>query len=175
VRDALSGTTPGGRAFWAFSFMYLPLKGAPPSAFRAVAFVSTGLPLPTVSVVSRAEHVASRRVGIFGPLVGRLERKAARAAAPRAGTESEVVVRLDGWPVGSNEFRGHYKVEAEGRDAAEWLVGAAVERALLAAPWVSLAANRSDLLAWCDRGYLSIAVVDVLVEVLDAVGFPPQG
>jgi hypothetical protein len=150
--------------------MYFPLRGAPPSAFRDVAFIYAGTTLPTVSVVSRAHHVGTSRVGMFGPFVGWLETRAARAAAPRAPADSDVMVRLDGWPVGTEELRRDYKVEAIDREHAEWLVRPALERALLADTTVSLASIGADVMAWCDRGYLSTPVVDALVGVLDAVG-----
>jgi hypothetical protein len=105
--------------------------------------------------------------------------KLAQWAARRAGKyaeSDEVIRRLGEWDVGSEEFRHHYKVEADDRQEAEWLLGPGTQERLLADPSVSLCSIGTDILAWCDRGYggdgFDITTVDVLLEVLDTAELP---
>jgi hypothetical protein len=104
--------------------------------------------------------------------MSKLAQWAARRAQkyPESG---EVIQGLDGWNVGSAELRGHYKIEADERQQAEWLLGPNTQARLLADPSVSLCSIGTDILAWCDRGYggdgFDITAVEALLDVLDNV------
>ena len=134
---------------------------------RCVAFVNTGMSLPTVSVVSRAS--------LARPYMSKLAQWAARRAKKYAESH-EAIQRLDGWAVGSDEFRRHYKVEANDRQGAGSLLGPDTQERLLADPSVSVCSIGADILAWCDRGYggdgFDSATVDALLEILDSVELP---
>jgi hypothetical protein len=102
--------------------------------------------------------------------------KLAQWAARRAqkyAESGEVIQRLDGWDVGSEEFRRHYKIEADERQQAEWLLGPDTQERLLADPSVSLGSIGGDILAWYDRGYggegFDIGTLEALLDVLDTV------
>jgi hypothetical protein len=132
-----------------------------------VAFVDTGTSLPTVSVVSRGS--------LARPYISKLTQWAARRAEKYAESREEIH-RLDGWDVGSDEFRRHYKVEADDRQDAEWLLGPGTQERLLADPSVSLSSIDADILVWCNRGSggdgFDISTVDALLEILDTVELP---
>jgi hypothetical protein len=171
VNDLVAGFSPRGRQFWAFWTPYLISgggSGTGPRPTRCVAFTAASTSLPTVSATSRRS--------LARPYMSKLGQWAARRAEKRPGSQINVNPRLDGWPIGSDTFRRHYKVEADDRQDAEGLIGSATQQRLLTDPSISLSTNGVDVLAWCDRGYggdgLDIATVDALVGVLDSVELP---
>jgi hypothetical protein len=174
IVDVVWGSTPAGRAFWAFwtphprSWSGYAQGGLANLPTRCVAFVYTATSLPTVSAVSRDDPAR--------PLMSKFNEWAARRADGGTGDQVEMSTRLDGWAVGSEEFRRHYKVDADDRPAAEWLAGTDTQERLLADPSVSLCSIGADILAWCDRGLggdgFDIGTVDALLAILDLVELP---
>jgi hypothetical protein len=171
ANDLIAGSSRAGRRFWAFWTPYLISgggSGTGPRPTRCVAFIAAGKPLPTVSATSRRS--------LARPYMSKLGQWAARRAEKRSGSQADVNPRLDGWPIGSEAFRRHYKVEADDRQHAEWLLGSATQEQLLTDPSISLSTNGVDILAWCDRGVggdgFDTATVDALLEVLDTVELP---
>ena len=168
--DVISGSTRAGQTFLAFWTPHLASAaatgqgGLPNMPTRCVACVTTGTSLPTVTVVSRG--------GLARPYMAKLAQWAARRAQ-RYADSGEMVQRLNGWDVGSEELRRHYKIEADERQQAEWLLGPDTRERLLADPSVSLCSIGTDILAWCDRGYggdgFDITTVEALLDVLDTV------
>lgn len=173
ARDVLSGATPAGHPFWAFWFSMTAGRQHGSFVTRSVAFIYTGLPLPTVSVLRR-DSLGTR------PIMSELTDRAARRARQRQGSDAEVqaLARRFGWAVGSAEFQRQYLVKADNRLAAEWLAGPVTQQRLLAAhPAISLVSHSADILAWSDYGGshiarvedFDVAMVDAMLDVLDTI------
>jgi hypothetical protein len=190
VGDLISGTTLGGRAFWAF---WHSLSDNVPHGFashvrRSVAFIYTDRALPTVSVADR------NRTGVGGTnpaqgILAIMQESTGRKLQKRPGVDAGRPGRTSDWAVGSEEFQRRYRVRAEDGRAAEWLAGPAIQPVLLSRrPAVSLTSHGADILAWTDYGWtgpngvtdygserignvqdLDIVTIEALLEVLDMI------
>ncbi len=137
---------------------------------RCLAFIYTARSLPLFSILSRA-HVAR-------PHMTRLNQWAARRAETYTGDEVEATRRLDGWALGSDEFRRSYKIEADDAQAAAWVLTPAMQQRLLVDSNVSICSIGADILAWCDRGFggegFDITLIGELLAILDTIELPHQ-
>src|SRR5215470_18220617 len=140
VEDLIAGVTTAGRPFWAFWHV---LSDNVPHGFasrvrRSVAFVSTGITLPTVSVAER-NRTGQAGVNPAQGILASIQQSTARKLQQRPGIDAGRPGRTSDWAVGSEEFQRRYRVRADEAGSAQWLAGPATQQALLSSrPAISL-------------------------------------
>jgi hypothetical protein len=194
IEDLIAGLTRAGRPFWAFWYV---LSDNVPHGFasrvrRSVAFISTGMALPTVSVADR-NRMGRAGVNPAQGILANIQQSTARKLQQRPGVDARRPGRTSDWAVGSEEFQRRYRVRADEGGSAQWLAGSAIQHALLnSRPAISLTSNGADILAWTDYGWtgpdgvtdfaseriehvrdLDIVTIAALLEILDAIPLPP--
>jgi hypothetical protein len=193
IGDLISGGTPQGRSFFAFWHMLsdnVPHGGAS-WVRRSVAFISTAMPLPTVSVANRY-RTGRKGVNPAQEILSNIQEYGRRGTQKQPGDNAVRAGRTFDWAVGSEEFQRQYRVRADEGRSAEWLAGPAIQQTLLSRhPAISLTSNGTDILAWTDYGWtapngltdyggerftnvrdLDIVTVEALLEVLDIIPLP---
>jgi hypothetical protein len=155
----VSGTSRG-RQFWTFEWVEIPMQQT--DLGTMIAFISAGRELPPVSVAPLGLLQAAASSGLL--------RASRRATWHGQGTDPRE--RLLGPDIGDDEFRKHFHIDAQDKDAAAWLLSDRVRARLVSARWLGLTSRGIDVLCWRGGQFFDLEQLDPMLALLGDIDLP---